>query len=114
MTLTAEFVMAEACAGLRRIFQPEHAATVDAVVQFVLTGEGGAEFYATIRRGAMTLEAGRAPSSKVSMRMAAGEFLDMLSGKLSTADAFASGKLKVGGNLIYAVKLATVFKFGAS
>ncbi len=38
----------------------------------------------------------------------------MLDGTLSTTDAFTSGKLKVGGNLIYTMKLATVFKFGSS
>ena len=112
MSLTSDIAMTESFAGLQRIFQPAGAANVDAVIQFVLTGEGAVEFYATIRHGAMTLAPGRAPS-KVSMRMAAGEFLDMVNGRLSTMDAFSSGKLKVGGNLIYAMKLATVFRFGA-
>lgn len=114
MTLKPETTLEAAFTGLRRIFQPENTANVDAVIQFVLSGEGGTEFFATIREQVMTLEVGHPPSSKVKMSMPAEDFLAMLDGTLSTTDAFTSGKLKVGGNLIYAMKLATVFKFGAS
>lgn len=97
--------------GLQRIFQPEQTANVDAVIEFVLTGESGAAFFATIRDQRMVLQAGHPQKAKVKMQMPADDFLAMLDGTLSTTDAFTSGKLKVGGNLIYAMKLATVFKF---
>ena len=113
MTLTPETSLAEAFKGLEHVFQPANAANIHAVVQFELTGEGGVEFFATLSDQAMKLEAGHAPSSKVKMSMPVEDFLAMLDGRLSTTDAFTSGKLKVGGNLIYAMKLATVFKFGA-
>ena len=113
MTLTSQNTLARAFKGLERVFQPESTANVDAIVQFELTGEGGVEFFAALRNQAMHLEIGHAPSSKVKMSMPAKDFLAMLDGTLSTTDAFTSGKLKVGGNLIYAMKLATVFKFGA-
>ena len=114
MTLTPEITIEKAFEGLERVFQPENTANVDAVVQFELTGEGEVEFFATLRNQAMKLEIGHASSSKVKMSMPAVDFLAMLDGTLSTTDAFTSGKLKVGGNLIYAMKLATVFKFGTS
>jgi putative sterol carrier protein len=113
MTLSPETTIEMAFTGLKRVFQPENTANIDAVIQFVLSGEGGVEFFATIREQALILEVGRPPSSKVKMSMPAGDFLAMLDGTLSTTDAFTSGKLKVGGNLIYAMKLATVFRFGA-
>jgi putative sterol carrier protein len=62
----------------------------------------------------MALEEGHPISSKVKMNIPATDFLAMLDGTLSTTDAFTSWKLKVGGNLIYAMKLATVFKFGSA
>ena len=114
MMLKSETTIEEAFEGLQRIFQPENTANVDAVILFVLSGEGGVEFFATIRDQTLNLEVGHPPSSKVKMSMPAGDFLAMLDGKLSTTDAFTSGKLKVGGNLIYAMKLATVFRFGGS
>jgi putative sterol carrier protein len=113
MTLTSEITVEKAFIGLERVFQPENTVNIDAIVQFELIGEGGVEFFATLRNQAMKLEIGHAPSSKVKMSMPAEDFLAMLDGTLSTTDAFTSGKLKVGGNLIYAMKLATVFKFGA-
>jgi putative sterol carrier protein len=114
MTTTPQDTLNESFAGLQRIFQPQNTANMNIVIQFVLTGDHGAEFFAAINNQTMQLEPGHAPTSKVSMKMPAGDFLDMLSGKLSTSDAFSSGKLKVGGNLIYAMKLAAVFKFGMS
>jgi putative sterol carrier protein len=111
--MTTQDTLNESFAGLQRIFQPQNTANMHIVIQFVLTGDNATEFFATINNQTMQLEPGHAPS-KVSMKMPAADFLDMLSGKLSTSDAFSSGKLKVGGNLIYAMKLAAVFKFGAS
>ena len=113
MTLPPETTLAEAYAGLRRIFQPQNTANIDVVIQFTLTGADGVDFYAVIRDQTLALEAGKPAAAKVKMTMDARDFLAMLSGTLSTTDAFASGKLKVGGNLIYAMKLATVFKFGS-
>ena len=109
----ADEVYEQSVDGLQRVFSPEGAGSLNAVVQFTLTGDDGVEFFASIRERALGLERGRATSSKVTMRMDAHEFLDLLSGRLSASDAWLSGKLKVGGNLIYAMRLAPVFKFGA-
>jgi putative sterol carrier protein len=112
--VTTDSVLEESFAGLRRIFRPDGAGSVKIVIQFELTGEDGVEFIATVGDRALNLERGRAPAAKVSMKMPAQEFLDMLSGKLPTTEAWLSGKLKVGGNLIYAMRLAPVFKFGSA
>lgn len=114
MALTPEVTIEKSFQGLKRIFQPEQTKNIDVVIEFILTGEGGSDFYATIRDQKMELEVGRPSKAKVKMQMPAEDFIDMLDGALSTTDAFTSGKLKVGGNLIYAMKLATVFKFGSA
>lgn len=114
MTLLPETTIQDAFHGLQRIFQPDQTANLDVVIEFILTGEGGIDFFATIRDQKIVLTSGRPPKAKVKMQMPAVDFLAMLDGSLSTTDAFTSGKLKVGGNLIYAMKLATVFKFGSA
>ena len=114
MTLVTEVTIEKAFQGLNRIFQPEQTNNIDVVIEFILTGEGGVDFFATIKDKKIELEIGRPPKAKVKMQMPAGDFLAMLDGSLSTTDAFTSGKLKVGGNLIYAMKLASVFKFGSA
>jgi putative sterol carrier protein len=110
--VTPDSVLEEAFAGLRRIFRPEGAGSLKVVIQFSLTGDSGVEFFATVAERTLTLERGTS-QAKVTMKMPAQDFLDMLSGRLPTMDAWVSGKLKVGGNLIYAMRLAPVFKFGS-
>lgn len=114
MTLQTETTLEASFLTLRRIFRPENSKHIDAEIQFILTGEGGAEFFATIRDQSIHFTVGNSPSPKVKMRMPAADFLAMLDGTVSTTEAFTSGKMKVGGNLIYAMKLATVFAFGSS
>ncbi|NLG96484.1 MAG: SCP2 sterol-binding domain-containing protein [Chloroflexi bacterium] len=108
---SSEQTLALALEGLRRIFQPDQAANINTVIEFNLTGEGGVVFAAIIHDQQIDFEVENPPKAKVKMQMPAVDFLKMLDGSLSTTDAFASGKMKVGGNLIYAMKLATVFKF---
>lgn len=112
MNSEQENIYQQAAAGLKRIFQAESTGNIDAVIQFTLTGENGIEFYTLIREKTLTIEAGRFQSPRVTMSMPVEDFLNMLAGTLSPTEAFASGKLKVGGNLFYAMKLAPVFKFG--
>jgi putative sterol carrier protein len=43
--------------------------------------------------------------------MDATDFLEMMSGKLPAMQAFASGKLKIGGDLMKAQLIGKLFKF---
>ena len=113
MSPTPDETLQRAGAGLERAFRPDAARGVDTVIQYALTGEGGLEFYATIHRQTLRLDPGRAPKAKVSMTMAADEFFDMLEGRLSSTEAFMSGKLKLGGSFMFATKLARLFRFVA-
>ena len=97
---------------LKRTFQPDKAAGVDAIVQYVLTGPEGGEFYCTIKNKELALVAGKAPSARITMTMGSKDFLEMTTGKLSSMTAFTSGKLKVGGDMMFGMKLMPIFKFG--
>lgn len=112
MSNKQEEIYRQATEGLRRIFQAECTANIDSSIQFSLTGESAVDFYTLIKDQTLTIEPGRMASPRVTMSMEAYDFLAMLTGEISTTDAFAGGKLKVGGNLFYAMKLAPVFKFG--
>ena len=114
MANTAKQVYEQSTQGLQRIFQAENTESLDLTIQFTLTGVNGIEFYAHVYEKQLSFVEGKLDRPKVTMKMTAEDFLDMLSGAVSTTDAFASGKLKVGGNLFYAMKLAPVFKFGSA
>jgi putative sterol carrier protein len=95
--------------GMKSAFQADKAAGVDAVVQYSLTGEGGGDFYLTIKNGTLEMAQGKAASPKLTLTIAKQDFLDMTSGKLNAMAAFSSGKLKLGGDMMFAMKLAPMF-----
>lgn len=98
-------------AGLLRAFQPDKAGGVDSSILFNLTGEDGFSFCALVQDGTL-LFTDEPQKARVKMTMPVHDFLGMLDGTVSANDAFLSGKLKVGGNMFHAMRLAPVFKFG--
>ena len=89
---------------------PNGAKGVNATIQFNLSGVNGGEWYVTIKDGAATTAAGKAPSANMTMSMAAQDYVDMISGKLNGQMAFMSGKLKISGDMGLAMKMQTLFK----
>lgn len=83
---------------------------MNAVIQFNLTGDGGGNYYVTIKDGACTVSEGSAPSPNMTMTMAAQDYVDMISGKLNGQMAFMSGKLKIAGDMGLAMKMQSLFK----
>lgn len=95
--------------GMATAFQPDKAAGADAVVQYNLTGDGGGEFYATIKEGKLEMAKGKAAAPKLTLTMDINDFVAMNSGQLNAMAAFSSGKLKLGGDMMFAMKLAPMF-----
>ncbi len=83
---------------------------MNAVIQFNLTGDGGGNYYVTIKDGTCTVTEGTAPSPNMTMTMAAQDYVDMISGKLNGQMAFMSGKLKIAGDMGLAMKMQSLFK----
>jgi putative sterol carrier protein len=95
--------------GMQGAFLSDKAQGIDAVVQFILTGEGGGEYYMTIKDGKIGVQSGKAPSPKMTLTAEAKDYADIASGKLNAMAAFSSGKLKVGGDMMFAMKFASLF-----
>jgi putative sterol carrier protein len=104
-TVTAAQIME----GMKGAFQSDKAQGVDAVVQFNLTGEGGGEYYMTIKDGKLDVMPGKAPNPKMTLTADAKDYADIATGKLNAMSAFSSGKLKVGGDMMFAMKFASLF-----
>ena len=95
--------------GMQGAFQPEKAAGIDAVVQFELTGEGGGSYYMSIKDGKVDVQPGAAPNPKMTISATAQDYADIATGKLNAMAAFSSGKLKVGGDMMFAMKFTSLF-----
>ena len=90
-------------------FKPERAQGVNAVIQYDITGEGGGTYHVEIADGKCTLREGPAAAPKLTLMMAAPDWLDMVTGKLNGQMAFMSGKLKHKGDMGLLMKLASMF-----
>ncbi len=90
-------------------FKPERAQGVNAVIQYDITGEGGGTYHVEIADEKCTLREGPAAAPKLTLTMAAQDWLDMVTGKLNGQMAFMSGKLKHKGDMGLLMKLASMF-----
>lgn len=90
-------------------FRADRAQGMNAVFQYEITGEGGGKWYVTVKDGACTVADGEAPSSNLTVTMAATDWLDLAANKLNPQMAFMSGKLKLKGDMGLAIKLGSLF-----
>jgi len=80
-------------------FRPERAGRAKAVVQFHISGEGGGDWYVVIRDRTCTVTEGVTQSADATLRMDAGEYVALATGKLGSMKAFMSGKVKAAGDV---------------
>lgn len=96
-----------------KAFLPEKAEGVEAVIQYNLSGDQGGDWIITIGDGKCTTEQGEAEAPKLTLIADAGDYIDIITGKLNAMSAFAGGKLKLKGDLNLAMKLMDFFKLPA-
>jgi putative sterol carrier protein len=91
-------------------FRADAAKGVNAVYQFDILGDGGGKWHAAIVDGQLTVGEGQHDKPNVTITMKVDHYLAMSAGKLSGMVAFATGKLKVKGDMILAAKMQAIFK----
>jgi putative sterol carrier protein len=82
------------------MFQADKAAGVDAVFQFRISGEGGGDWHIAVKDKTCTVKAGVHDKPTTTLKMSVQDFLAYVSGQLPAMKAYASGKLKIGGDLM--------------
>ena len=108
----AEYTMKQLVENHPKAFRPELAEGVDAVIQYVLTGEEGGDYIITIKDGVCTTAEGLAENPNMTLTAEAQDFKDVLLGKANGMQYFMMGKLKLAGDLNLAMKLTSFFKMG--
>ncbi|MFV8754668.1 Rieske 2Fe-2S domain-containing protein [Nannocystaceae bacterium ST9] len=96
-------------ATLARRFVPEAAKGIDAVFQWELTGEGGQTFHALVRDGTIDVRRGAHEQPTVTLEMGADDYVKVINGELDGMRAFTSGKGKIKGSVMVAMKMRTLF-----
>jgi putative sterol carrier protein len=95
---------------LPEAFLPEKAAGVEAVVQCQFTGEDGGDWVITIKNSQCTTKPGQAANPKLTLRVSAQDFHDLITGKLNGMQAFMLGKIKVTGDVGLGMRLTSLFQ----
>jgi len=102
----------EVFAKMPEAFRPEKAAGVNVLFQFSISGAAGGDWFVEVRDAACKVEAGKAEKPTTTIKMADGDFLALIAGKLDGMQAYTSGKLKVEGDILKSQLISRLFKFG--
>ncbi len=82
--------------------------SLNAVYEFNITGDGGGIWTLDIKEGKGQVNSGSGGAAKCTVTMSAGDFSDIIEGKLNPQMAFMTGKLKVQGDMGLALKLGAI------
>jgi len=87
---------------------PSSVAGMNAVYQFKVTGDGGGDWYADLKVTPPVVAAGLHATANCTITVAAPDFVNIKTGKLSGQMAFMTGKLKIAGDMGLAMKLQKI------
>jgi putative sterol carrier protein len=91
-------------------FRADKAAGVNVIFQYTIAGPGGGDWFAEIKDGACRIAAGKHDSPTCTLAIAAADFLELMNGKLPAMQAYTSGKLKIGGDIMKSQLIEKLFK----
>jgi NAD(P)-dependent dehydrogenase (short-subunit alcohol dehydrogenase family)/acyl dehydratase/putative sterol carrier protein len=103
-------VPAAVFAAMPAAFQADRASGVEAVFQYKITGDGGGQWVCAVKGGACTVAAGTHDSPACTLEMTTPDFLAMMNGTLPAMQAYTSGKLKIGGDVMKSQLIGKLFK----
>ena len=97
--------------GMVQAFIPEKAKGQGAVIQYdVGTADGKHSYQLKVDGGTCTVSKGSPESARVTLALAAPDFLRLVTGKLNGQTAFFQGKLKLSGDMMFAQTMQSWFK----
>jgi len=104
MSLTPQQIFEEKIAT-RLKTNPDVAQKINSSYQFELTGDGGGSWAVDLTKPSDFVVPGTIENPKVTITMAAKDFVDLVEGRLNGQMAFMQGKLKLKGDMSLALKL---------
>jgi putative sterol carrier protein len=96
-------------ANMPTAFLPARANGLSAVVQFLISGEGGGDWVVTIANQQCQVVPGQTAKPQLTIAAPADLLPDLLMGRQNGMMAFMQGKLRIQGDLTLAQKLISLF-----
>ena len=91
-------------------FQEDEARGLTVVFQFDITGDGGGKWTVSVDNGKLSIVEGEHPKPDTTFASKADDYVAIAEGRLNEMLAFASGRIKIHGDLGKAMKLKSLFK----
>jgi putative sterol carrier protein len=91
-------------------FIPEKAGDMDAVIQFVLTGEETSDWMVVIKDAKVEVKEGLHEDPTMVLEADSQDYKDIVTGRVNAMNSFMQGKVKLKGNLNLAMKFVEMFK----
>ncbi len=98
--------------GMPSAFLPEKAGAAKALIALDLNGDGGGQWVVDVVDGECDVREGTAEKPDVTVSMEAGDFVDLIRGKLNAVQAFMTGRIKVSGNVGAVMQMMNWFELG--
>jgi len=90
---------------------PDMVKKINGVYQFnINTSKGESKWTVDLKNGSGSVKQGPAEKADCVLTLKEADFLDLMGGKLDGQAAFMQGKLKIGGNMSFAMKLGQLTK----
>jgi putative sterol carrier protein len=96
-------------ADMQKSFKADAAEGVEVVFQFSISGTGGGEWFCEIKDKTCIIESGVHDKAVCTLKMGDSDFLDMMTGKLPAMQAYTSGKLQIGGDILKSQLIEQLF-----
>jgi putative sterol carrier protein len=104
--------IAEAFETMVTIFNPAAAGSMNKTLQWNITGEEAGVYALKIASGTCELIKGGVDKPDMTLTVADKDWLAIASGQLNAMTAFTSGKLKIAGDMMLAMKIQPLFPVG--
>ena len=82
---------------------------IDAVFQWEIEGDGGRQFHAVVKGGAVEVAEGAHEKPNVTLKVNAENYLKIVNGQMKGLMAVMTRKMKVDGNIKLAKKMNDIF-----
>jgi len=104
-------VLGDVFNAMSAAFDPSAAAGRSAIVQYDVTAPDGVHSYQLkCGDGKCVVQKGGGEASRITLGLSLPDFLRLIGGKLDGMQAFMSGKLKIGGDMMFAQTMQSWFK----
>ena len=108
--LGVDDVLTQIFGGFKDRFQADKAAGQSAVIQWdVGTADGTKSTQIVVKDGAIDVVPGGTEAARVTLTLALPDFIKFIAGKLDGMQAFMTGKLKLGGDMMFAQTMQSWF-----